>query len=496
MPIRDSADRIVLWCGSNTDITEQRAATQRLRQKAHLIALSHEAVFSWDIDGTILTWNRGCEELYGYAQGEAIGSVSHDLLKSQHPLPRSEMLEILQTDGTWTGEILHFAKDGSKVWVDSRHEVLKVGGKLTVLESNRDITERRKSDEIRNLLVAELNHRVKNTLAVVQSVASQTARNSETIAQFIESFSGRLQSLSSGHNVLTDAHWCGADLRSLLKSELAVTVGPNSNVTLTGEDVFLPPQAALHFTLVLHELATNALKHGALSSPDGRIAVSWNRVPGGEPKLQFLWKESGGPTVVAPRRRGFGTGLIERSSKLPHTKAHLTFKPEGVECHMIANLVEDSTFEPVLFNPIRTEPKLASAPRAASPPVDIARGRSILLIEDEPLIAMEIQEMLTDAGFVALGPVTTVASALQAIERGTASGVILDGNLLGSCVEEILPCLKQAGLPFIVVTGSIRPSLPVAAGDVPFVMKPVRQRELLKALRVALDGKGCLEPLT
>jgi PAS domain S-box-containing protein len=488
IPIRDSSNRIVLWCGTNTDITEQRRVTQRLRQKARLIELSHEAIFSWDIDGAILTWNRGCEELYGYTQAEAIGAISHELLKSEHPLPCQDIMAALRADGSWYGEILHYAKDGTKIWVDSRQEVLKVFGRHIVLETNRDITERRKSDETRNLLVGELNHRVKNTLAIVQSVATQTARGSPTIAEFVESFSGRLQSLAIAHNVLTEAHWFGADLRTLVDSEFAVTVGSNPNVTVRGEDMFIPPQTALHFTLILHELVTNALKHGSLSVAAGRVDVSWNRLQGAEPKLQFSWVETAGPPVVQPRRRGFGATLIERSGNLPHLKASLHFNPGGVECHILADLVEDKRVAPTLFDPIRANIPLTAAPRPITQPAP-RQARRILVVEDEPLIAMEIEELLNDSGFVNAGPATTVTSAMQAISRGAVDAVILDGNLLGSPVDDVVDKLVSVGQPFIMVTGYSRDAIPHRAAGVPVLTKPIRQAELQRALHAVLTQK-------
>ncbi|MGE0055931.1 MAG: PAS domain S-box protein [Hyphomicrobium sp.] len=451
MPIRDAADNIELWCGTNTDITEQRLATQRLRQKARLIELSHEAIFSWDLTGAIISWNRGCQELYGYSQREAIGRVSHELLRSEHCVPLPEMLEILKSDGVWSGEILHYAKDGTKVLVDSRHELLGVGGRHIVLESNRDISERRKGDEIRNMLVAELNHRVKNTLAIVQSIAGQTARTSTSIEQFVGSFRGRLHSLSNAHNVLTDAHWYGADLRNLLVSELAVTLGSTENITIEGEKVFLSPQSALQFTLVLHELANNALKYGALSCPSGRVEISWKRTgPKGE-VLNFVWREIDGPKVSSPTRRGFGTLLIERSGGLPHMKTDLRFNQSGVECLIEANLDDDAISEPVMFNPIRKEAPLEVHARPETPS-SVGESQRILLIVDDPLVVLELQQTLIDAGFKPVGPATTVESVLEAIARGGADAAIVDVAFLGSSTSKVIQRLEADGVPFILLT--------------------------------------------
>lgn len=484
MPFRDANGRITLWCGTNTDITEQRNATQRLRQKARLIELSHEAIFSWDLDGAILSWNRGCEELYGYSQTEAIGACSHELLKSQHPVPIGELHQLLLADGAWSGEILHFAKDGTKVWVDSRHELLRVGGKSIVLETNRDITERRKSDEIRNLLVAELNHRVKNTLAIVQSIASQTARSSFNMREYAASFRGRLQALANAHNVLTDSHWYGADLHKLVESEIDVTFGRTAAIETRGEHVFLSPQTALHFTLILHELASNALKHGALSRPSGRVDVTWHKLPGTK-QLEFVWRERGGPSVLEPKFKGFGTSLIGRTASLPNIKSALTFEPEGVVCRIVADLQDDASAAPLMFNPVRSELPLAMAPRTSNG--QRSTSPRVLIIEAEPFLALELHDSLTEAGFQPVGPATTMQSALEAIARGGNSAVILDAsNYPAAQIGVVVEKIKTAELPYVVI-GVDEKSPAMQVAGVPVLKKPVRSFDLIRALGCAMS---------
>ena len=330
MPIRDETGRVQVWCGTNTDITEQRIVSQRLRQLARIIELSHEAMMAWDMDGGILMWNKGCEELYGFTKAEAVGAISHQLLKTRHPMSVPELERILAAEGSWTGEVLHIDKDGDEVWVDTRQECIPVGGRNVILETNRDITDRRKADQQRDLLVAELNHRVRNTLAIVQSIASQTARSAGDLDTFLASFTGRLQSLSSAHYLLTESQWSGAFIRRLIAAELEVTASPSHRIALLGDDIFLPPQAALQMTLILHELAVNAMQHGALSTPRGALDISWRMLESAPSRLQLVWKERDGPPVAPPVQRGFGTALIERSGRLPHLRTELKFPPDGL----------------------------------------------------------------------------------------------------------------------------------------------------------------------
>ncbi|MEQ1669338.1 MAG: PAS domain S-box protein [Hyphomicrobium sp.] len=353
MPIRDDSGKIAHWCGTNTDITEQRSASERLRQLARLVELSHEAIIVRSLSKGVMLWNRGCVELYGYTKDEVIGRDAHVLLKTENALSREDLEHLLQSDGTWSGELARTSKDGTRVWVDSRKQVIQLGSEFVVLESDRDITERHRADEVRNLLVAELHHRVKNTLAIVQSLASQTARNSRTVADFVAGFSGRLQSLASAHNVLTDTNWSGALIRDVVRVQIEVIAGDMTKVDLSGPHIYVPPQAALQLTLILHELATNATKHGALSQPGGRIGVTWQHVPGNTDEVRLVWRELGGPRVEKPSRQGFGLSLIERSGRLPHLNANMTFEDSGVVCTVVVKLSEKTQIPQPYFNPAR-----------------------------------------------------------------------------------------------------------------------------------------------
>ncbi len=450
-PIFGSGGNVVLWCGTNTDVTDQRNSSARLRQLARLIELSHEATIVWDTQGGILLWNRGCEELYGYTQAEAIGMSSHKLLHTVHPVTTAEFDENLVRDGAWSGELLHTAKNGAKVWVDSRQELIRVAGRNVVLETNRDITERRRADEVRNLLVAEINHRVKNMLAIVQSVAAQTARNSASPQQFVAAFNGRLQALSCAHNVLTEAHWVGAGLRQLILSQLQITGVDAARITCESPDVFLPPQVALQMTLMVHELATNAVRHGSLTSPAGKIDISWVVKRDPKPILYLTWREQGGSPVTPPAARGFGTTLIERSGNLPHLKSALSFELDGVVCQITADLEFGAEGELGYFNPGKHLQECSSAAKPAAGFVDRARlkERRVLVVEADPVVAMELEEILADAGFGTVGAVRTTGDAIKALTGRTVYDVALLDRGLCSDEDPIVDCLKTHNVPLV-----------------------------------------------
>jgi two-component sensor histidine kinase len=210
----------------------------------------------------------------------------------------------------------------------------------------QDITERKLAEERRQLLLNELNHRVKNTLATVQSIAALTVRSAPTAQAFHESFTARLIALSGTHNLLTNEGWEGTWLRGLVEKELA----PYANTgrrrfTLRGERVRMSPQAAVALGLAFHELTTNAAKYGALSVPDGHIRVSWETDRSGPaPALRVVWSETGGPAVSPPTRRGFGSRLIERGiAQELDGEVKLAFEPTGLRCSFVLPLDRDRT---------------------------------------------------------------------------------------------------------------------------------------------------------
>jgi two-component sensor histidine kinase len=200
-----------------------------------------------------------------------------------------------------------------------------------------EIAERKQAEARQRLLVDELNHRVKNTLTTVQSVAMQMMRGSEPPERFYQAFRARLLALSHAHDLLTRGAWQSASLRDLLRQMLApYTTGDRPRIMFAGPDVHLSPNAAVDLAMAFHELATNAAKHGALSVPGGRIAISWTADGSGDTGvIHLLWAERGGPTVQPPARRGFGLRLIERG--LAHelkAEVRLDFAPAGLECRI------------------------------------------------------------------------------------------------------------------------------------------------------------------
>ena len=193
-----------------------------------------------------------------------------------------------------------------------------------------DITDRKAWETRQALLLGELTHRVKNTLTVVQSIAHLSLRSSASSEEFVNQFDGRLSALAKSHSLLVDSDWEGVDLGALIRQQLEpYMVGGQERLKVEGEPVTLPPDMASPFGLVLHELATNAAKYGALSQPTGKVFMNWSIMARNlRPTLQFVWRELGGPQVKKPDHTGYGTSVIEKG--VPEAVVHREFSPEGL----------------------------------------------------------------------------------------------------------------------------------------------------------------------
>ncbi len=343
--VDDKIDGVVI---TFVDITERRqveealrTSEQSLRQVKRLVDVSHNPIFIWELDGGIIEWNRGSEELYGYSREEALGKRKDRLLATS--LPGSsfgEFREKLVEYGGWSGELKHTTKNGRELTVESHVVLETIEGKRLALESVTDITERKEWEKRQRLLLSELTHRVKNTLTVVQAIAAQTLRG-HVGEEFIARFSGRLAALAAAHNLLVQTEWKGADLGALARSQLEAHVLENPDrVRFEGEPILLPADLATPFGLVVHELATNAAKYGALSKPGGVVHVNWSiRRRNDKPAVRIVWREEGGPPPQRPRA-GFGTSLIERG--IPGATVTNDFGPAGLVCTIEIPLPEGS----------------------------------------------------------------------------------------------------------------------------------------------------------
>ena len=336
---RDGADRLP---GGDPDASALRDSEHRA--KAMLDALP-AAIYTTDAEGRITYYNKAAIAFSG--REPVIGSdswcVSWKLFQPDGtPMAHDECPMALalrrQTPSHGEYEAIAERPDGTRVPfipyatpLFGRDGVLTGGINMLV-----DISERRTAEAHQLLMINELNHRVKNTLAVVQSLAHLTLRK-HTAPDALRDFEARLHAMSAAHDVLTSRNWAGAPIADLVRRALDPHCSGPDRYTASGPDIDLPPQTAVALSMALHELCTNAVKHGSLSTPGGSVEVVWSR--DGEDRLSLTWIERGGPAVSPPTRRGFGVQMLERA--LAHEfngTVTLDFAPAGLRCHIAGPL--------------------------------------------------------------------------------------------------------------------------------------------------------------
>jgi two-component system CheB/CheR fusion protein len=341
----NKADGVVI---TFVDISERlrveqalRTSERSLRHQKSLVELAHDPILIWDFDGGIVEWNRGSQELYGFTREEALGEPPEQLLSTiPEGVSFAEVRETLLRKGNWQGEVKQRTKGGHELVVESRIILEAIDGRRLALESARDITGRKELERRQYLLLGELTHRVKNTLAVVQSIAQQTMRGRKSPTDMVATFDGRLISLAGSHGLLVASDWKGTDFMALAKQQLAPYGSDNpKRIQLAGDAVNLSASLATPFGLVLHELATNAVKHGTLGKPKGSVQLTWSvSRRRGERTLTVVWKELGKPRSKPSKRIGFGATLIDRG--IPRAQVKREMKPQGLICTIKLPLTE------------------------------------------------------------------------------------------------------------------------------------------------------------
>jgi two-component sensor histidine kinase len=226
---------------------------------------------------------------------------------------------------------------GEVRWVMDRGQVEREpsGKALRVIGVLLDITDLKAAEQRQRLLFDELSHRVKNTLSIVQSLAQQTLRSTPEPHAFAQAFGTRLASLSHAHDLLTQSAWRGAALEKLVAAVLEPFAAQSGRVEIEGPSVELPASLTITIALMLHELATNAAKHGALAGPSGRVHIAWKATPAADGVgVELLWLERRGPSIPPPQRRGFGTRLLAASAQQIKGELEMAFPPEGLVCRL------------------------------------------------------------------------------------------------------------------------------------------------------------------
>ena len=323
------------------ELEAENAALRTQLQQSRLIldSATDYAVITMNIDGCVTSWNSGAQQVLGYAEAEILGRSGEIVFTSEDRASGRFTQELCRAieAGRAVNERWHLRRDGTRFWASGMMMPLldadgQPQGFLNIL---RDRTEARAEVERRELLMAEMNHRIKNTFSIVQAVASQTQRHVATVGEFQATFRDRLMALARSHDVLIRADWQDAPLREVIESAAEAYSGEPARITLEGTSVLLSSNLAVTVSLAFHELFTNAAKHGALSVPEGRVDVTWTIVPArkGANRVDIAWRERDGPRVERPKRRGFGSQLLEKGMP-PGGEVQLDFHAEGLQCRI------------------------------------------------------------------------------------------------------------------------------------------------------------------
>ena len=299
------------------------------------------AIITTDLDGKITSWSPGAQQIFGWSETETLdqpAALVFTAVDREADLAVREMATARET-GRGIGEGWYQRKDGSQFWASG--EIMPLMGEDEVqigyLKILRDRTVEYQAEEQRKELTHELSHRMKNVLATVQSIVTQSLRTAESLEAGRDAISSRVQALARAQDILTQTSWSGAGIRQVVDEALAAHRAGQGRIVISGPDVVLSPQQVLGLSLALHELATNAAKYGSLSMPSGKVEISWDVGP--EKDFRFDWIERDGPHVNEPSRRGFGSRLIERIvGSYFDGGGQLDFPPSGVVFRLTGSL--------------------------------------------------------------------------------------------------------------------------------------------------------------
>lgn len=327
------------------DITERRQTQAAAARLATLVQSSSDAIISLSLNGVIETWNPAAEHLFGYEASEIIGQTIDTLAPPRTLAAEKELLDRARDGDASRLETQLLHKNGTPIDVTISAAPIRSRGGIIIAVSHliEDIRERKEWDRSIALLNRELQHRNKNLLAVVQSIADQTMRNTAGPGEFRVAFQGRLQALAASNDLLNQTNWAGADLATFIDKQLKPHIHKSEiQLKKSGPSMRLPPSLTIPLGLALHELGTNALKYGALAAPGGKVEISWCVLAAeddGLTRLDLTWQERGGPLVTPPTRQGFGSTLINRG--IPGAVIERQFNQEGVRCRIVVELPED-----------------------------------------------------------------------------------------------------------------------------------------------------------
>ena len=472
--------------GQRLDSNDSRAALA--------LTAAEMGEFEWDLKRDVFLVSERMSAITGVQAGEIPARGGQASLDYVHPEDLAELRELVA--GSLGGEERYNVRyrivrpdTGQVMWMYSAAVFIRDGNGVIerVIGVVRDISARKAEEDEREALVAELNHRVKNVLASVQSLAAQSARRTVSLDAFLKTFGGRLEAMAAAHTLLTTTRWRGADIGHIAAAELGgLALG---QARWEGPEIVLNPRATNALTLALHELGSNAIKYGALSIESGRVDVRWrSEVDGG---FTLTWTELNGPCVTPPAHLGFGHTLLQQvTCRELGGPVNIEFRPGGL-CATFRAAPSALAEVPARPPESLTSPEapmleetLGGASVGEARPDDI-RGVKVLIVEDAVLLALELEAGLEEAGAIVVGSAADLEEAERMLSL-TFDVAVLDANLNGRSVIPFAKALAARGTPFIFATGYDEAGVAPEGFTAPVVRKPYNVRQIAAALMLAL----------
>jgi PAS domain S-box-containing protein len=459
---------------------ELERSTRQLRESEErrnlALAAGRMGSWDWDLVHGDCVFDEGQKQIFGIdllSSRVSAASIRDLVHREDWPKLRTTLKRARRDADAYQVEFRICRPDGGVRWClgtaaasrDNSNRITRISG-ITI-----DITDRKEAEERQALLAREVDHRARNALAVVHAIICLT--RADNIKQFVAAIEGRIQALARVHSLLSSSRWHGADIVQLVEDELAPYRAPtHDRVKINGKSLSLEPSIAQALALALHELATNAAKYGAMSTPSGIVHIGWETREG---ILQLRWTEIGGPPVAAAVG-GFGIRVIKASveRQLGGT-VEIDWRAEGVQCKI--SVPYGSRAEMSYLG----ESQRTTAAQVG--PVAISARKRVLLLEDDGLISMMMAQTLRELGFDVVGPFGKVNEAIAALDQQPIDAGILDINLAGEMVYPVARRLQAISVPFVFMTGYGLESIEERFPDVRVLQKPI-ERDILQKLFV------------
>jgi PAS domain S-box-containing protein len=469
---------------SNFTMGESSEFNSRLEA---IVSSAMDAIIAIDENHNVILFNPSAEIMFGLTSEQALGQSISNFIPPKFRAGHDEHIQRFGSTGVTgrrmgaLGAISGIRSNGEEFRVEASISQANVDGERVSTVIMRDISERIASEEVRQLLSREVDHRAKNALAVVQAIISLTTANTKD--EFVAAITGRMDALARAHSLLAQNRWEGADLRQIIGDETAA-YQMRGRITSEGIDLVVAANAVQPISLLIHELATNAAKYGALSAADGFVAIDWIVLPTGS--LELRWTEREGPRVARPHSKGFGSTLIATVAHQLRGEITTDWQVEGLS---IVAYLPEATFK------IARLVGLPAVSGELSGATKVARARRVLIVEDEMLVAMGLAAGLAGEGWDVMGPVGSVEDAFKSLAGGTAPDVaILDINLDGQNSYPIANVLQTRGIPFLFCSGYETPDREARYQHCPLVRKPTNLKLLVTHLATLIEENLSLPP--